>query len=32
MLKKRGKYGDFYGCSEYSNGCKKIMKEEEFLT
>lgn len=31
MLKKRGKYGDFYGCSEYANGCKKIMKEEEFL-
>ena len=31
MLKKRGKYGDFYGCSEYANGCKKVMKEEEFL-
>ena len=31
MLKKRGKYGNFYGCSEYANGCKKVMKEEEFL-
>ena len=31
MIKKHGKYGDFYGCSEYAAGCKKIMKEEDFL-
>ena len=31
MIKKHGKYGDFYGCSEYASGCKKIMKEEDFL-
>lgn len=29
MTKKKGKFGDFYGCSNYLNGCKHVVNIDD---